>query len=161
MQIAVTRDTAKNVVATLELSKDGDTGAEIVSKLEVVEVGTDEDGEAMTSCVIAAVDGPAEPSAKKAARAASEQEPVRRALVDAYDRLADGVPLTTGLDGKSSGRKVKVDTLRDEVKSRGFLLTDDDGRVTVGARKLFQRAKDILIDGKTHIEDKGYLWKLT
>src|ERR1700734_2870056 len=51
-QIAVKRDAAENIVATLELSKDGEAGAEIVSRLVPVEVGRDEDREPITSCVI-------------------------------------------------------------------------------------------------------------
>jgi hypothetical protein len=57
-QIAVKRDDADNVVATVEFMKDGLAGAEIVSSLEQVTVGTDEDGDTITSCVIR----PADPS---------------------------------------------------------------------------------------------------
>jgi hypothetical protein len=45
-QIAVKRDASENIVATLELSKDGEAGAEIVSRLVPAEVGRDEDGRA-------------------------------------------------------------------------------------------------------------------
>jgi hypothetical protein len=41
-----------NVVATVEFMKDGPVDAEIVSSLERVTVGTDDDGESITSCVI-------------------------------------------------------------------------------------------------------------
>jgi hypothetical protein len=51
-QIAVKRDADDNVVATVEFMKDGLAGAEIVSSLEQVTVGTDEDGDTITSCVI-------------------------------------------------------------------------------------------------------------
>lgn len=51
-QIAVKRDTADNVMATVEFMKDGPIGAEIVSSLEQINVGTDTDGDAITSCVI-------------------------------------------------------------------------------------------------------------
>ena len=51
-QIAVTRDAADNIVATVEHMKDGPEGDEIASRLEVVEVGIDEDGEPITSCVV-------------------------------------------------------------------------------------------------------------
>jgi len=51
-QIAVKRDTADNIVATVEHMKDGAEGEVLVSRLEVVEVGTDDDGDAITSCVV-------------------------------------------------------------------------------------------------------------
>jgi len=51
-QIAVKRDGADKVVATVEFMKDGPQGAEIVSSLEQITVGTDDDGDNITSCVI-------------------------------------------------------------------------------------------------------------
>jgi hypothetical protein len=51
-QIAIKRDNAGNIVASVEWMKDGPEGDEIVSSLKVVEVGTDEDGEPITSCVV-------------------------------------------------------------------------------------------------------------
>ncbi len=51
-QIAVKRDDANNIVATVEFMKDGPQGDTIVSSLEQVTVGTDDDGDAITSCVI-------------------------------------------------------------------------------------------------------------
>jgi hypothetical protein len=51
-QIAVRRDDDGNVIAKVEWMKDGPEGDEIVSRLEQRIVGTDEDGEQITSCVI-------------------------------------------------------------------------------------------------------------
>lgn len=56
-QIGVKRDVGDNVVATVEYMKDGPDGDEIVSALRSVDVGTDKDGEAITSCIVE----PAEP----------------------------------------------------------------------------------------------------
>jgi hypothetical protein len=55
-QIAVKRDKAGNIVATVEFMKDGPEGDEIVSRLAVIDVGTDEDGEPVTSCIVEATD---------------------------------------------------------------------------------------------------------
>ena len=55
-QLAVKRDTAGNFVVTAELMKDGPEGAEIVSRLKSVEVGADDDGDPITSCVVEPVD---------------------------------------------------------------------------------------------------------
>jgi hypothetical protein len=49
-QIAIRRNGA--TIARVEWMKDGDEGDEIVSVLEKVVVGTDEDGEEITSCVV-------------------------------------------------------------------------------------------------------------
>jgi hypothetical protein len=51
-QVSVRRDDDGNVIAKVEWMKDGAEGDEIVSRLEVRNVGNDEDGEEITSCVV-------------------------------------------------------------------------------------------------------------
>jgi hypothetical protein len=51
-QIAVKRDDVGSIVATVEFMKDGPEGDEIVSRLEHTVVGTDEEGDDVTSCVV-------------------------------------------------------------------------------------------------------------
>ena len=58
-QIAVKRLGDDTIVTEVERMKDGAEGAKTVSKLKVVEVGIDEDGDAITSCVVE----PCEPTA--------------------------------------------------------------------------------------------------
>lgn len=54
-QIAVKRE-GGNIVATVELAKDGETDREIISRLAVVDLGQDEDGDPITSCVVEPVE---------------------------------------------------------------------------------------------------------
>jgi AAA domain len=61
-QLAVKRDSGNNVIVTVECMKDGPEGEVIASALEVETVGEDEDGEAITSCVV--VPAKAQPAAK-------------------------------------------------------------------------------------------------
>jgi hypothetical protein len=56
-QIAVKKDASGNIVATVEYMKDGAEGEIIASALEILEVGADEDGDPITSCVIRPADG--------------------------------------------------------------------------------------------------------
>jgi hypothetical protein len=51
-RLAVTRDLAKNILVEVEFMKDGEGSEAIVSKLEAMEVGSDQDGEEITSCVV-------------------------------------------------------------------------------------------------------------
>jgi hypothetical protein len=60
-QLAVKRGTDGLITVTLEWLKDGAEGDEINSRLQVVEVGTDEDGEQITSCVVVACDAEPKP----------------------------------------------------------------------------------------------------
>jgi hypothetical protein len=61
-QIAVSRNgTTNNVLATVEWMKDGAEGDKITSRLEVVEVGEDPDGDPITSCVVIPVEAAPSP----------------------------------------------------------------------------------------------------
>ena len=51
-QIAVYRDKAGNITVTVEFMKDGEASAPMGSKLEIVELGYDDDGDQMSSCII-------------------------------------------------------------------------------------------------------------
>jgi hypothetical protein len=51
-QLAVKRDPSGDVVVRVEWMKDGPQGDEIISRLEPVEIGLDQDGETMTSCIV-------------------------------------------------------------------------------------------------------------
>lgn len=74
-------------------------------------------------------------------RRSAEVTKLKRAIVDAYSRLTDGdMPVTTGFAGQQV-RKVAVDTLRDEVKRRGFLDTKDTGGMTNASRLLYHRRR--------------------
>ena len=52
MQIAIERNKEGHIVATVEHAKDSESGAIIASRLERVELGDDDEGDPMTSCVI-------------------------------------------------------------------------------------------------------------
>lgn len=56
-QLAVKRDGENCVVVTVEHMKDGQEGEVIRSRLERVELGLDDDGDPITSCVISAAEG--------------------------------------------------------------------------------------------------------
>ena len=51
-RLAVARDAAKNIIVDVEFMKDGEGCDPIVSALESIEVGVDEDGDLITSCVV-------------------------------------------------------------------------------------------------------------
>jgi hypothetical protein len=58
-QIAVKRNQVSQIVAELEWMKDGPEGDQIFSRLRVVELGEDQNGETISSCVIEPVEGEA------------------------------------------------------------------------------------------------------
>lgn len=56
-------------------------------------------------------------------------------------------------------RKVSVDALREEVKSRGFFETDAKGHVTASSRTAFRRSKTYLIGKGEFMELDGSIWR--
>jgi len=63
--IKVSRDSSDNILAEVEIAKDGPQGHTVSSRLEVIEVGNDEEGEAITSCVVLPADGEASVRGKR------------------------------------------------------------------------------------------------
>jgi hypothetical protein len=82
-QLSVKRDAAKNIIVEVEFAKDGAEDAMVISRLEVAEVGTDEDGEVIDTCVVIPVDSA--PGATKAVPASAQTalDLLRKAIIDA------------------------------------------------------------------------------
>jgi hypothetical protein len=91
-QLAVKRDAANNVVVEVEWMKDGEEGAKIASRLEVVDVGTDTYGAPITSCaILPADDVPADKTAKPT-RMPANAKTALKALKDAIDECGEAAP---------------------------------------------------------------------
>jgi hypothetical protein len=93
-QIAVKRAAANNIVATVEWMKDGPEGDQFVSRLESVEVGIDEDGAPITSCVVVPIeDGVIEKPAAKPPCMPKPAQIALRALKAAIDERGEDAPV--------------------------------------------------------------------
>jgi RecA-family ATPase len=88
----------------------------------------------------------------------SHQRIMQKQYLAAYDRLATVVELTHGFDDRSV-KKVKTDAIQDELKSRGFLQTDNKGGVTAADRKMLSRAKAELLSDVRLAEKDGLIWR--
>ncbi len=93
------------------------------------------------------------------AKATSEVEVIRRAFLDAYSILAESVTPSPGFD-KKPVRKVKADAIRDEIKNRGYLDTDEKGHLTSTCRSNLRRAKSELLSKKIFAEEAGLVWRI-
>jgi hypothetical protein len=88
-QLAVKRDAVGNVVVEVEWMKDGDSeGDVIISKLERVPVGTDEDDNELSSCVVVPVEDAAPARVKDKRKKPSKADATAlRALDEAIDEV--------------------------------------------------------------------------
>jgi hypothetical protein len=136
-QIAVKRDASGRIIATVEWMKDGPEGDQIVSRLDVIEVGNDEDGEAVTSCVVEAVDG--EPQQQVAVRRFSPKDQIALdALRKAIAEAGESAPANNHVPEHIPGVGM-------EVWRRYYLLsTASDGRTQDARWKGFQRSRESL-----------------
>ena len=150
-QLAVKRDAAENIVVTVERMKDGPEGETLVSKLEAVEVGTDMDGDPITSCVVVPVDG------------AAVRTTTTRKLSDrqrlALDALADcavdhGSPPPESFGLPAGLVAVDVNDWRDELYSRGIL-----DREAKNPREDFRRIENSLQARGLIGERDGVVWR--
>jgi hypothetical protein len=139
VQVAVKRDAEDNIVATVELMKDGPQGDEFASRLEVVEVGTDDDGDPITSCVVVPVDGLA-PSRKD--KAAKLTNGAKIALDALHEAIGDCGAVPPASNHILAGVKCStIDQWREYALRRGISTSDKES----ATRMAFNRATESLV----------------
>jgi hypothetical protein len=137
-QIKVSRDKSGRISTEVEWMKDGPEGAKTLSTLEVIEVGDDEDGKPITSCIVQPCDDDeAETSTKRlklpdAARVALEM--LKKAVAEA------GVPGPSNRTIPKDTMVVKVDLWRRYADTGSV----SDSEKPDAKRKAFKRAVDTL-----------------
>ena len=130
-QISVSRDTADNIIVTVEWMKDGAEGEVVASQLEVITVGTDDDGDAITSCVIVAAESDGQVSTSKPGGAAGI---ALEALYEAIGELGEVPPASRHIPANT--RTIPVVRWREYCEAKMITTTDKpDTR-----RKAFVRA---------------------
>ena len=94
-----TKAATGNVIATVGMAKDMADGATFASRLEVVEVGTDEDGDPKTSCVIAPVEGEPQERADQKHTQGRKPSKAEQTFIDAFAEVV----ITEGADIRVMG----------------------------------------------------------
>lgn len=150
-QLAVRR-TGKTSTLTVEFMKDGDEGGTLASRLDLVEVGQDAEGNPITSCVIVPFDGPTPKQDKR-------DDLSKRQLL-AYDALVamaakHGEKLPAAFELPQSLRCVPVDAWRTELFARGII--DKDGS---NPRRAFSEICTGLQAKSSAAEREGLIWPI-
>ena len=147
-QLAVKRDTSTGVFnVTVEWLKDGQEGDVIGNKLQVVEVGTDTDGDEITSCVVVE----AEPAHRRATRLTDKQ---RRGMDALHNLIIEhGCVPPDDTHYPAGARTADVDTWREYLLKAGVL--DEDG---ANPRQDFRRLKGQLTSRGAIGEWNGLVW---
>lgn len=162
VQFAVKRE-AGTIEAELEFMKDGPQGEVLASRLQVVTVGTDDDGDDITSCVIE----PAGPGARGRAvvtvpRVAKSVRVFREAVAEALD--GPDARTITPRPGWPTVRAVPIEAVRAEFNVRHATGEEGDAaRQRDARRKAFSRVLGNLpTDFATCVRgDQEWIWRTT
>lgn len=130
-------------------SRTGEEGATFHFDLEHVPLGFDDKGRPFGAAKLVRTGQPA--------AAGSQKDALRRAFVQTYERLAEGVEETTDPDGVFV-RKVAVDVVREELRRAGFLERDAKGSITAAERKRLSRVREQLLVEKTFVQEEDLIW---
>jgi hypothetical protein len=151
-QIAIVRDAASNIVATVEWMKDGPEGDVILSGLEQVELDLDNDGELITSCVVVPVEGrPVQQSAKR--KLSDRQRLALEALEESLQATGTAAPASLLLPANTI--VVPLETWRKEIFARGIIDKDD-----ASPRETFRRLKNQLHARRIIAALNDMVWKV-
>lgn len=157
VQLKVTRDDTDNIIVEVELAKDGPQGDRVTSRLESFEVGQDEDGESITSCVV--IPGEAQAPTRTVSLTPRDRDWLKdiNALF-AEPGFAEMAAPTLGLTQQLC---LTRDQVRDGLKRKGAFTLDTYGRLTQGDRtKLSEVMNSLRRKGKLGMTDK-HVWLLS
>jgi hypothetical protein len=151
-QLAVKRDAVGNVVVTVEWMKDGPEGDSVTSRLEVVEIGTDQDGDPITSCAVVPVDGDVPKSAAKPARLPKAAQIALRALSEAISECGENAPTSNHIPAG-----VRVTTLK-RWREYAYLIGISASEKPRARQTAFQRAHEHLVGVQAVVVWDEYVW---
>jgi hypothetical protein len=151
-QLAVKRDASDHIFLEVEWMKDGPEGDVVASRLNAVEVSTDEDGHPITSCVVVPVDGSVVTPASKRPRLTKSAQTALRALVEAVTECGDIPPASNHIPTRV--RVVTVDQWRDYAYRMGISTSQEDR----AKQQAFRRASEHLIGGGQVACWDGQVW---
>ena len=153
-QISVKKEAGGSIVATVELSKDFECGKQFVSRLVPVDVGTDDEGEAITSCILEQIGDEAQQTREATKRRLPDKFRLAvDALVGVVLDRGEPLPMVFGIPGNP--RAVTVAAWREELFVRGVL--DRDAK---NPRIEFKRLKDGMLAKSLASEREGLIWPM-
>jgi hypothetical protein len=122
-QLAVKRDGGGNIFVTVESMKDGPNGESIASQLEAVDVGTDEDGEPITSCVVVASEASCAKASKRGKSLSKSAQIALKALQMAVTKAGEQPPASNYIP--SNVRTVSLSLWREYAYGMGISGSDE------------------------------------
>ena len=140
IQISVKKDADGNIITAVEYAKDMAEGTVIGSRLEVVELGVDQDGDPITSCAVVPAQVPSVPEPKK-----PKETKIVRTFRDAFAEALDNFGETIRIRGDGPQVKaVAVQKVREQFKRRYVTGEDNPEKQVDTVNKAFRRTLNAL-----------------
>ena len=138
-QLAVKKDVDNSILVTLELMKDGPEGDMMRGRLEVVDVGIDDNGKPITSCVVEHLDAPTTAERRSQRKLSAAQQ---RALTLLHDAVNSAGEVPPGSNHIPPGKVcVSPERWRNYCYQGGISTGSEDAK-----RMAFNRAAEGLIN---------------
>jgi hypothetical protein len=152
VQVAVKRDAAGNILVAVEHMKDGPEGDVVASRLERMELGTDDDGDPITSCVVVPADHEQVRAAQNTSRRLSDRQ---RLALEALNEavLSSGRPAPNEWQLPVATTTVSVEAWREELTRRGVIDRD-----AANPRQDFKRLRQALAVRKLIGDRDDFVW---
>ena len=162
VQISVKKNSNSNIIATVECAKDMSEGTVVGSRLEVVELGKDQDGDQITSCAVVSLTKEAAEAIAVAGWTTKEADTVktfRAAFTEALDNFGETVRVRG--DGPPV-RAINVKKLREEFERRYLTGEGDPKKRKEAASKAFRRAIKKLPPKFANAtwSDREWIWRI-
>jgi hypothetical protein len=132
--------------------KDGSQGDQFASKLEVIEIGLDDDGDKITSCVVAPTEGLAPLRKDKAVKLTKGAKIALDALHDAIGECGAVPMVSNHIPG--GVKCATIDQWREYALKRGISTSDKES----ATRMAFVRATESLVAAHRVAIWDGYAW---
>jgi AAA domain len=96
-QISVRRDKSDHIVVEVEHMKDGPEGDAVISRLKQVEVGYDDEGDPITSCIVECVEGASMPAKVRLTGAAKKSLQALHEAIGEFGEAPTSTQIPTGV----------------------------------------------------------------
>jgi len=146
--------TVADRVATIEKSRDGNTGEQFPFDLQVVELGTDDDGEPVTSCIVVPMTNTSAPK-PKTPNLSGVARVALQALQEAIGEHGETLPGTSTIP--AGVRAATIEAWRSRFGVR-YGSDGDDQRDASAVRKAFQRGREALLKAGCITISDPYVW---
>jgi hypothetical protein len=154
VQIAVKKDVGGIVTASVEYAKDMPEGTAFVGRLEVIQLGLDQDGDEITSCVVAPIDAESQAATAASWTSRTRKEPdSHRVFRDAFVEALDNHGRSIQVHG-STVQAVDVEHVQAEFARRYATGNADPKKRADAQRNAFKRAMGKLsVEFPTWVQD--------